>query len=191
MTRVANMMCLAVTLMMAVCTVAVAGAGEEQPEQMSAEKIKASKQFRQLDIVNIDQIEFVNNRPSLMKGHVELVLIPRDPKQDQVILKADRARFVYKTETATVPDEVIVEGAEGSRVTVLQGTNRFTSDKATWYREEGRVLCEGNPVATYEQGTTRAERIEYFLADSRIVGYKVSGTWLFETPAATEEVPEQ
>lgn len=183
MARAGNLKCLAVVLIVAVCAVAAAGAGNEQSEEMSAEKMKASKQFRQLDIVNIDQMEFVNNRPSLMKGHVELVLLPRDPEQEQVILKADRARCIYKTEKGTAPDEVIVEG----NVTVLQGTNRFTSDKATWFREEGRVLCEGNPVATYEQGTTRAERIEYFFADSRIVGHKVSGKWLFDTTAESEE----
>ncbi len=183
MTRAGNQMCLAVFLTVAVCAVAAAGAEEEQSDSMSAEKMKASRQFKQLDIVNIDRIELVNNRPSVMKGHIELVLIPRDPKEEQVILKADIARCIYKSEKGNVPDEIIIEG----NVTVLQGTYRLTADKATWFREEGRVLCEGNPVATYEEGTTRAERIEYFFADSRIVGHNVSGTWLFETTAESEE----
>jgi len=183
MTCARNLTCLTVVLTVAVCAVAVSAAEKEQAEEMSVEKMKASKQFKQLDIVNIDQMEFVNNRPSLMKGHVELVLIPRDPKENQVILKADRARCIYKSETAKMPDEVIIEG----NVTVLQGTTRFTSDKATWYRAEGRVLCEGNPVATYAQGTTRAERIEYYLDEKRIVGYKVSGIWLFEETTEGEE----
>jgi len=183
MTRARNPICLTIVLALAICAVAASAAEEDLSEKMSAEKMRTSKQFKQLDIVNIDQMEFVNNRPVLMKGHVELVLLPRDPKEDQVILKADRARCVYKSETAKMPDEVIIEG----NVTVLQGTNRFTSDKATWYRQEGRVLCEGNPVATYAQSTIRAERIEYYLDEKRIVGYTVSGTWPFEETAEGEE----
>ena len=183
MARAENLKRLAVFLTAAMCAFAALAAEKEQSAEMSAGRMKASQQFKQLDIVNIDQIELVNNRPSLMKGHVELVLIPRNPKREQVILKADRARCIYESEKGNIPDEVVVEG----NVTVLQGTNRFTADKATWFREEGRVLCEGNSVATYEQGTTRAERIEYFLADGRIVGHKVSGTWLFETTAESEE----
>ncbi len=155
-------------------------ADETGIETTSIEKLGSSDQFKQLDIVNIDRAEFVGNRPAVLEGHIEMVLIPRDQKDDQVTIKADRARWIYGSEEGTMPDEVVVEG----NVTVVQGDNRLTTEQATWYRTANRIVCEGNPVARLEQTTIRADRIVYYLADGRIVAEKVTCTWRFEESAS-------
>jgi len=170
------------TTVVALIAYAISALAADEPgiEATSIEELGSSDQFKQLDIVNIDRAEFVDNRPAMLEGHIEMVLIPRDQKDDQVTIKADRARWIYRSEEGTMPDEVVVEG----NVTVVQGDNRLTTEQATWYQTANRIVCEGNPVARLEQTTIRAERIVYYLADGRIVAEKVTGTWRFEESAS-------
>jgi len=166
----------ATVLAFIVCGPAV-NAEENQPGSPPDRKLEPSNQFKQMDVINIDEVDITNDRV-LMKGHVEIVLVPRDENNQPVTFKSDSAECTYTSQQDPVPEKIVAQG----NVTVVQGDNRLTTDKATWFQAEGRILCEGNPVATYKQGRTRAETIEYYLADGRIVGYKVTGTWLLEKP---------
>jgi len=159
------------------CAVPVWSAGEERPGvEPLDQKSSASAQFRQVDF-SADELHIDNQRLSLLKGHVVLTLVPREPADEPVTFEAGSARCLYDSEESKEPDRVVAEGT----VTMVQGTYRFTTDKATWYGAEGRVLCEGDCVVTSEGGTSRAERIEYYFAtqdrDARMVAYKVDGTW--------------
>jgi hypothetical protein len=210
------MVCIAVAIVGGPCVVvgqtvekSVAGeaAVESTPEAtLVAAQPSAVAQFKQINIINVDEGVFEKGRLSQLKGHIEMVLVPREPegvpqgpegvplepKGVPVRLKADKATCTYATDLDTMPDKVVAEG----HVDMVQGENRFQTDVAVWYSAEGKVVCEGNVEITYGESTMFAERLEHFLADERTVVTKGKGTIIppepveepvVETPEGTPE----
>ena len=105
-------------------------------------------------------------------------------RQENTTLYANLMVVHYEPETKKIR-EIVATG----NVKIVQLERRATSQKATFYQNENKVLLEGDAILREGENVIRGERMTYYLDDERSVveGGKGSRVSTTITPPPKEE----
>ena len=111
---------------------------------------------------------------SQSKGARRLVF-SKNVKVEQADLQLESARLeAFYPENVSQPDRLVASG----EVHVLQGTREARCDKATYYRTEDLLVCEGHAELRDGEDRVAGAVIEFYLAAERVL-VKGGATVLF------------
>ncbi len=83
-------------------------------------------------------------------------------KQEEATLYANQLTFYYDPETRRIR-EIVAMGS----VKVTQGDRRATSQKATFYQNENKVVLEGDVVIREGENVIRGGKVVYLIEEER------------------------